>query len=166
MARASKNLVQTGVRLEPDTLRRLRSGRGLSDEIRERLERTFKLDEDPVTREVVEGLMNIAKLVALDFGAPWYADPKAHEAFVAAINVRLAAYAPSERTVAPAPPAHTAVVLGEVSGTVPDEFPKTIGRLREHDDRRQHAYSHLVEIVKRNLAGAKSATKTKEGGAS
>jgi hypothetical protein len=65
----ARSLVHVGVRVDPAIADRLRaSERGLSDEIRERLERSFKYDEvDPVTRELAEGLINIAALVAPRF---------------------------------------------------------------------------------------------------
>jgi hypothetical protein len=130
---ARRSSVQVGVRLDPEVADRLRgSPRGISDEIRERLERTFKYDEvDPVTRELVEGLINIAALLCVDFGGDWHAWPGAHKAFAAAVAQRLSAYAPP-----------SGMVVDPESGFQEDET-KIIGRVREKDDRRAHNYPHL-----------------------
>lgn len=132
---ADRSLVQVGIRLDPAVADRLRRGQGgLSDEIRERLERTFKYDEvDPVTRELVEGLINIAALLRVDFRAEWHAWPGAYEAFAAAVVQRLAAYAP--------PPAPEMMVDPE--SEIKEDETKMIGRTRERDDRRAHDYPHL-----------------------
>jgi hypothetical protein len=129
----ARSLVHVGVRVDPAIADRLRaSNRGLSDEIRERLERTFKYDEiDPVTRELIEGLINIAALLRLDFWAEWHALPAAHKAFAAAVAQRLSAYAP--------PPG---VQVDPECGIQEDET-EIIGRMRERDERRGHYYPHL-----------------------
>lgn len=130
--------VQTGLRLEPAMIDRLRqSDRGLSDEIRDRLERTFKEDAiDAVTRELRDGLVNIAERLRADYGE-WHKSPMAYQAFNAAMIQRIAQYEP--------PP--------EPEGAASDLFGRsdTIGRLREHDDRRSHSYPHL-ETAQRVLA--------------
>jgi hypothetical protein len=132
---ADRSLVQVGIRLDPAVADRLRRGQGgLSDEIRERLERTFKYDEvDSVTRELVEGLINIAALLSVDFKAEWHAWPGAYEAFAAAVVQRLSAYAP--------PPAPGMMVDPETE--IKEDETKMIGRTRERDDRRAHDYPHL-----------------------
>jgi hypothetical protein len=132
-------LVQTGLRLEAEILDRLRSGgRGLSDEIRERLERTFKEDAiDPVTRELRGGLLTIAARLRADYGAEWHASWYAHQAFTAAIKQRLAGYEPPE----PPPSAAVADLF---------EPPDTVGRLRERDDQRAQSYPHLEGAQKRH----------------
>jgi hypothetical protein len=130
---ARRSSVQVGVRLDPEVADRLRgSPRGISDEIRERLERTFKYDEvDPVTRELVEGLINIAALLCVDFGGDWHAWPGAHKAFAAAVAQRLSAYAPGP-----------GLLVDPELGIQEDEL-ETTGRMRERDDRRAHDYRHL-----------------------
>jgi hypothetical protein len=141
MARQAR--VQTGLRLDGEVIDRLRhSERGLSDEIRDRLERTFKEDAiDAVTRELRDGLTNIAANLALDFGAQWHASPRAHEAFAAAIAQRVAAYAP---------PPRDGVGASDLFG--PADPPETIGRLRERDDQRTHGYEHLGSAQKSKTA--------------
>jgi hypothetical protein len=143
--RKRDNLVQTGVRLEPEMLDRLRTKRGLSDEIRDRLERTFALDEDTQTREVIDFIINMARSVAADYGAAWHTSPKAHKQFVTALNERLDAYAPPDEQQA------SADLFG------PTEPPEIMGRIRERDDRRQHHYPHLQEALKRLSAERMSA---------
>jgi hypothetical protein len=130
-------LVQTGLRLEPGILERLRAGRGISEEVRDRLQRTFAEDElDAVTRELRDGIINIVKLLGHDFGAEWHTSPAAHEALAAALAQRIAAYAP-----APGAPVDAAVEM-------PGDPPDIIGRMRERDDRRAHAYRHLTAALK------------------
>jgi hypothetical protein len=134
-AQTDRSLVQIGIRLDPAVADRLRRGQGgLSDEIRERLERTFRYDEvDPVTRELVEGLINIAALLCVDFRAEWHAWPGAYEAFAAAVVQRLSAYAP--------PP--DPVMMVDPESEIKEDETKMIGRTRERDDRRAHDYPHL-----------------------
>jgi hypothetical protein len=153
---AGRSSVQIGVRLDPAVADRLRgSERGLSDEIRERLERTFKYDEvDPVTRELVEGLINIATLLRIDFGAEWHAWPRAYEAFAAAVAQRLAGYVP--------PPGVMADAASEMLSS--DDLPETVGRMRERDDRRARVYQHLAAAQKRKTAGFAKHVRTKKEG--
>ncbi len=142
---AGRSSVQIGVRLDPAVADRLRrSQRGLSDEIRERLERTFKYDEvDAVTRELVEGLINLAALLRIDFGAECHTWPRAYEAFAAAAAQRLAGYAP--------PPGVMTDAASEMLSS--DDLPETVGRIRERDDQRAHVYRHLAAAQKRRAAG-------------
>jgi hypothetical protein len=141
-----RSLVQIAVRLDRTIVDRLRSGpRGLSDEIRSRLDRTFKYEAlDPVTRELAEGLVNIATLLRFDFETEWHAWPLAFQAFSTAIKERIAAYAPAVGVMAGS---------GAARDMLRDEPPETLGRMRERDDRRAHAYKHLAEAQKRKSAG-------------
>jgi hypothetical protein len=137
---SGRSMVQIAVRLDPPMIERLRNGaHGLSDEIRDRLERTYKYDEvDPVTRELAEGLINIAALLRFDFGAEWHVSPQAYEAFAAAMRERLAGYEPPPGATLDAPP--------EILG--PGDPPAIIGRMRERDDRRTHARRNLTAALK------------------
>jgi hypothetical protein len=129
----ARSLVHIGVRVDPSIADRLRaSNRGLSDEIRERLERTFKYDEiDPVTRELIEGLTNIAALLSVDFKGEWHAWPGAYEAFKSAVVQRLSAYAPGPGMVV------------DPECEINEDETEMTGRTRERDDRRAHDYPHL-----------------------
>jgi hypothetical protein len=131
--RKREALVQTGLRLEADILDQLRSGgRSLSDEIRDRLDRTFKEDAiDPVTRELREGLVHIAAKLREDYGTEWHASSRAREAFSAAIVQRLQGYGYFAKKGA-------AEELFEPNGP-----PEIIGRIRENDDRHLHSYPLL-----------------------
>jgi len=137
--------VHTAVVLSPEVRDKLKqSERGLSEEIRERIERTFKYDEvDPVTRELVEGLINIAALLRIDFGAQWHRWPRAYEAFAAAAAQRLAGYALPQGIVADT----TSEMVTE------NDLPETVGRMRERDDQRARVYQHLVAAQKRKAVG-------------
>jgi hypothetical protein len=125
-------LVQTGLRLEADLLKRLRGGgQSLSDEIRDRLNRTFKEDAiDPVTRELRDGLVHIAARLREDYKSEWHESSSAREAFLAAIVQRLQGYS----YLAKKGPAEK---LFE-----PDGSPELIGRIRENDDRHLHSLSY------------------------
>jgi hypothetical protein len=154
--RKRETLVQTGLRLEAGLLNRLRnSGRGLSDEIRDRLERTFKNDSiDPVTRELCDGLVNVAERLRDDFGAEWHAWPLAYQAFAAAIAQRIVAYAP--------PPGVMEDAAADLLG--PNYPPETLGRIREQDDQRAHVYQHLAAAQKLKKAGFAKHVRTKKEG--
>ncbi len=147
--------VQTGLRLETRILNRLRnnSKRSLSEEIRDRLERTFKEDAiDPVTRELCEGLVNVSELLRDDFGEEWHAWPPAHQTFAAAIAQRIAGYAP--------PPG---VMMDAASNLLgPNYPPETLGRIRERDDQRAHTYRHLADAQKRTAVGFTGHVRTKK----
>jgi MoxR-like ATPase len=151
-----ETLVQTGLRLEAEILDRLRSGdRALSDEIRDRLQRTFKEDAiDPVTRELCAALLNLAATTRQDSGAEWHKSPYAFQQFTAALMQRLAEYRP-----APAPDSEAVADLTEP--------PETVGRIRERDDRRAHPYPHLEAAQKRRGAhklGTLRPKRAKKGG--
>ncbi len=112
------------------------SGQSIAEEIRRRIDTTIASEAiDPVTRELRDGLLNIAALLRSDFAADWHTSWWAHKAFVAAIIQRLAEYQPPERQ----------------SAAVNALFdpPETIGRLRERDDRRTHDYPQLKAAQQR-----------------
>jgi hypothetical protein len=114
------------------------SGKSIGDEIRERLQHTFKEDAlDPALRELRDAIANLAELVRIDCG-DWHSSPRAHTEFVTALMQRLAGYTP------PAPVAAASDPL------LPD--PEMLGRIREQDDRRQHSYPQLEAAQKRKTA--------------
>src|SRR5262249_34915640 len=128
--------VHTGVRLDAAIFERLsKSKLGLSEEIRQRVERTFREDYlDAVTRELRDGLAEIAALIHADFQTEWHTSPRAHKAFAAASAQRVAAYEPTEARSG-------GVGVSDLFGQ--SDAPETVGRLRELDDRRWHDYPHL-----------------------
>jgi hypothetical protein len=132
--------VHTAVVFSPEVLEQLRSSeRGVSEEVRRRVALTFEQDAiDPVTRELRDGLLNIAALLRSDFAADWHALPWAHKAFAAAIVQRLAEYAPPERP--------------NLAVDALFDPPETIGRLRERDDQRAHDYPQLKALKQRKMA--------------
>jgi hypothetical protein len=157
MAKAERGRgVHTAVVLSAEVRDKLKqSERGLSEEIRERIERTFKYDEvDPVTRELVEGLINMAALLRIDFGAEWHAWPSAYKAFAAAAAQRLVGYAP--------PPG---IMTDAASEMLTENDPETVGRMRERDDRRARVYQHLAAAQKRKTAGFTKHVRRKKDGA-
>lgn len=137
--------VHTGIRLDAKIVERLSVGeRGISDQIRERLEQTFAEDDlDGVTRELRDGLVNIAARVRADFGCEWHMMPRAHQAFAAALTQRVAGYAP--------PPREAPAAASDLMFFGPDDEPETIGRMRERDDQRAHNYQHLKTALTRTM---------------
>jgi hypothetical protein len=145
---------QMGVGLPAELRERLEvasagASHSLAEEIRRRVERTFKEDAgDPVTRELIAGILNLAETIRLDLGAAWHTYPAIHEAFAAAIAQRLAGYMPAS-----SPGAEAAIrdLLG-AGLSQPQDSPETIGRTHERHDQRSHSYEQLQAIQRRKLA--------------
>lgn len=135
--------VRTSVVLPPELLEKLRqSERGPSVEIRQRLQRTFSEDAlDPVVREVRDLVVDLAKLIELDYGRPWHRSPRGHQAFMIALAAVLQQYEPER------PPVPVASDLME-----PDVPPESLGQIRAQDVRRWHTYPHLEAAAKRKTA--------------
>jgi hypothetical protein len=98
--------VHTAVVLPREMLDQLRAsgrerGRGVSEEIRERLAGSLLEDAaDQKTRTLVAEMSQLAEEVRLDFGTPWHADMNAHAALVAAMDDQLASHKPKEVSAA------------------------------------------------------------------
>lgn len=132
-----KTLVQTGLRLEAEILDRLRGGKlGLSDEIRDRLERTFQEDAiDPVTRELCAMVVDLGRQLWVDYERQWHQSHRAYRAFRAGLKDLLDQFEPVAAPDEPAP-------LGNPQ-------PQTIGWLRAQDIRRSGLYPHMDAASKR-----------------
>jgi hypothetical protein len=141
--------IHTGIRLDPAIVERLNApDRGLSDQIRERLLRTFADDDlDAATRELCEFVVNIAAKLRADFGCEWHYAPRAHEAFAAAVADRIGIYKPP--------------LTGGASDLVywgpTNDPPDVLGRLRERDDRRTHDYPSLRAAEERTAKRRRTA---------
>ena len=135
MVRAKKPRAQTGLRLEPEMLERLRnSPHGLSNEIRERIERTFREDAlDPVTRELRDIVVQLADLLAIDYFGGWQSSPEAHHAFAAGLTKILADYKPPAEVGTP----------GASALMKPDIPPEHMGQIRADDVQRWHSHPYL-----------------------
>ena len=86
---------QTSVRLPSALYERLAAAageRGIGDEIRARLERSFHQDQR--TAELAELLSALATSIERDRGAPWHADPAAYSAFAAGLAALVEAMKP------------------------------------------------------------------------
>jgi hypothetical protein len=143
-------------------LERLGKGeRGVSEEIRERIERTFKEDEiDAPTRELRDFLVHIAAQLRDDYGTDWHKAPRAYQAFVAAIIEQLRPYEPVRE---PGP-----VAASDLLYLGPDHPPDVVGKLRARDVRRTHSYPQLeaaleAERERRRRSGVSVQSKKKEG---
>src|ERR1019366_7056752 len=86
--------VQTAVRLPRDVHDRLKgSDRGVSEEIRHRLQRTF--DDEKIaapTRQLLADIVQLAEQVELDQGVDWYLSDRAQEVFAVAVLARVKAF--------------------------------------------------------------------------
>jgi hypothetical protein len=118
------------------------SNRSLAEEIRQRIDQTITVENyDPVTREMISGLLSISERLREDFGTDWHSDPRTHKAFMEAVAQRLAAYAP--------PPSKPNAATADIGLIRPTDSPETIGRMRENDDRRDGLYEHLNAALER-----------------
>jgi hypothetical protein len=88
--------VRIGLWISSETLARLKkSPHGVSEEIRRRLEESYKRDSvDQRTRELEDAITALAGLVEYDTGVAWHAHPEPHAVFVEAVS-KLLAYATS-----------------------------------------------------------------------
>jgi hypothetical protein len=129
--------IQTGLRLDSAVIDRLRqSEHGLSDEIRDRLERTFKEDAiDQATRELRDFLVLIAARLRQDYRVEWHASSRAREAFSTAIAQRIEGYA----YLANKRPSADEELFA------PRGSPKVVGSVRESDDR--HLNSRFYPLL-------------------
>jgi hypothetical protein len=154
--RKGEVMVQTGLRLEAEILDRLRGGKlGLSDEIRDRLQRTFREDElDPVVREVRDLVVELSKLAEFDYGRPWHRSARGHQEFMIALAAVLALYEPMRE---PGPPVASDLME-------PDLDPASLGQIRAQDVRRWGSYPHLEAAAKRKTARLTSARHIKQEG--
>jgi hypothetical protein len=89
-------MMHTAVVLPPDLIERLKkdakaSGRGLSGEIRERLQRTYQA-EDPETNRFLRAVTTLGNYLERDLGIKWHLDAYALAAFKAGIATLLTRY--------------------------------------------------------------------------
>jgi hypothetical protein len=124
-----------------------KSGNSLGEEIRQRLERTIEQDAiDPVTRELLAGIVNLAAAVQTDIGATWHAHQEVHAVFAAAIAQRLAALKPVHKSPEGAFIALVRDLMGEAAASQLQEAPDAVGSTIERSDRRTHSYEHLQHL--------------------
>jgi hypothetical protein len=174
--------VQTAVRLPVEMHERLRQGElGVSEEIRQRVERTFQQDAvallveaaaknqrtiaaeiehrlertfaedalDPITRELLTGIVNLAAGVQADLGAAWHSAQEVQEVFAAAVALRLAAYKPSPKGARALMQIAQDLGLGDLAARAisqMEQAPDALGAVIESADRRTHSYEHLRRL--------------------
>lgn len=125
--RSDNPMVHTAVVLPRDVLGRLKkdaeiSDRGLSTEIRQRLQLTYDLQalpRDPETNDLIDAIKSLADNLAGDLGKTWHQDRYALTAFKAGVAAFLDQYRP-EGDQSRRPDTR---VAGE-----PDDPPEAIGR--------------------------------------
>ena len=124
--------------IDAATVERLSAGnRRVSDEIRERLDRTFNEDQlDPVTRELRDIVVDLAKALAVDYRGAWHQSSGCHQAFGSAVAAVIKAHAPKPTT-------------GISALMEPDIPPETLGQIRLRDIQREHSYPHLEAAQRR-----------------
>ena len=125
--RAENPMVHTAVVLPRELLERLKrdaeaSDRGLSTEIRQRLQAIYDLEDlphDPETGDLVQSIKNLADNLAGDLGKKWHEHPYALAAFKAGVAAFLAQFHP-EGDASERPDTR---VVGE-----PGDAPEAVGR--------------------------------------
>ena len=139
--RSENPMVHTAVVLPRDLIEHLRkdaeaADRGLSTEIRQRLQLTYDwegLPRDPQTSDLVEAIKILARNIASDVGEKWYEHRYALAAFKAGVATFLALHQPEgDERVRPD--------MGSVGG--PDDPPDVVGRI------------HARLIIAANVIGA------------
>jgi hypothetical protein len=81
---------QVTVRLPKRWIDQFRRGRGVSNEIQERLAGSFHFDQtEPNFRKLVFQIERLAKDIEHTFGAPWHADAKAFAVFQETMRLAL-----------------------------------------------------------------------------
>jgi hypothetical protein len=69
-----------------------KSGNSVAEEIRQRLDHTFELDDDkrdPLTEILVDDVRRLTDEIEIQAGVPWHADLRAHETLQALLNLYL-----------------------------------------------------------------------------
>jgi hypothetical protein len=87
--RSREKTIQTAVRLPAEMFERLKqSEAGVSEEIRNRVARTFAEDDagDAQTRELVADLVTMIADIHALAGSRWHQHPDVHQAVLAAVN--------------------------------------------------------------------------------
>jgi hypothetical protein len=127
-----------------------KSGNSLGEEIRQRLERTIEQDAvDPVTRELLAGIVNLAATVQADLCTAWHSHQEVHGAFAAAIAQRLAAYQPLPKSPEEIFDLLRATGLGDLAASAVRlalQSPSASGAVIERADQRTHTYEHLRRL--------------------
>jgi hypothetical protein len=136
--------LQIAVRLPREMHDQLRQGDlgNVSEEIRRRIERTLQQDAiDPITRELVTGIVNLAADAQAFLGAAWHSSQAVQEVFAAAVALRVAAYKPS-----PSALTQLARDMGDAAASQVQQAPDALGAVIERADRRTHSYEHLQRL--------------------
>jgi hypothetical protein len=127
-----------------------KSGNSLGEEIRQRLERTIEEDAlDPITRELVTAVVNLAATVQADLCTAWHSHQEVHGAFAVAIAQRLAAYQPLPKSPEEIFNLLRATGLGDLAASavrLAMQSPSAIGAVIERADQRTHTYEHLRRL--------------------
>jgi hypothetical protein len=141
---------QMGVALSDDLREQLEraadvAGHSIAEEIRVRLAHSFQQEAiDPVTRELIEGIVNLAESNRVDMGAAWHASSGAHAAFSAAVAQRLRDYKPGPTPVTEKEQFARNLYGANTDGLfVPDDAAEMIGKTHERFDQRTHSYEYL-----------------------
>jgi hypothetical protein len=128
-----------------------KAGHSLGEEVRGRLERSFAEDAalDPITRELVAGIINLATAVQADLGAQWHTFPAVHKVFTAAVAQRIGGYKPRTN---PGLGAATLDLLGKVGAAQVEQAPDAVGGTIERADQRVHSYEQLQSALRSRMA--------------
>jgi hypothetical protein len=145
--------VPTAIRLPREMHDRLRQSElGVSEEIRRRVERTFAEDAlDPVTRELLAGITDLAAGVRTDLGAPWHAYGEVLNVFAAAVAQHLSDYKP----LSPGEfgDLFRDMGFGQPAAIQLKEAPDVLGATIARTNQRMHSYEHLRRLQTERAAG-------------
>jgi hypothetical protein len=157
----------------PDTLRdqldavAAKSGNSVAEEIRRRVERTLVEDDlDPITREFLTGIVNLAANVQADFCAAWHSFQEVHEVFASALLRRLAVYKPLPKSPEEIHNLLRKAGLGDLAASamrVALQSPDASGVMLERADRRTRTYEHLQRLQEARHRPAPHMRKPKGG---
>jgi hypothetical protein len=120
---------------------------GVSEEIRRRVEWTLQID--PVTHELLTGIIHLAAGVQADLGAAWHSSQEVQEIFAAAVARRLAFYKPSPKGARALMQIAQDLGLGDLATKAisqMEQAPDALGAVIESADRRTHSYEHLQRL--------------------
>jgi hypothetical protein len=118
---------------------------GVSEEIRRRVERTFVEDAlDPVTRELLAGIVDLAAGVQADLGTPWHAYGEVLDVFAAAVARHIADYKPLPQGGVEG--LFRDMGFGEPAASQLKEAPDVLGATIARANQRMHSYEHLRRL--------------------
>jgi hypothetical protein len=120
-----------------------KSGHSLSEEIRQRLERTIEQDADPITTELLRAIIDLAADVQANYGMPWHAYGEVLDIFAAAVTRHIHDYRPGPQGGFED---LFRARFGELAASQLKEAAAVLGATLAHANQRIHSYEHLRRL--------------------